>query len=246
VRGFCGLLSLGIRLAYPESDKAIREGCNEVIRMKACSLLLLMLALTWSTRAGAEIYQWTDAKGTLHITENLAQVPAQYRAQATGPSRKPSGMGGLQRYESRKATPQHVASLSISSLRHSSPGGEILVPFERDGNLMKVNVRLNDRVVAPFYVDTGASDISIPKAVGDRLGVVTPSNMRMATEITASGAIQVPVITLESVQLGGARVPNLLATINPMLEVGLLGGSFFNNFSYSVDPAAGVILLRRN
>jgi predicted aspartyl protease len=70
--------------------------------------------------------------------------------------------------------------------------------------------------------------------------------MQMATEVTASGAIQVPVITLESVQLGGARVPNLLATINPMLKVGLLGGSFFNNFSYSVDTAAGVIILRHN
>jgi len=109
-----------------------------------------------------------------------------------------------------------------------------------------VNVRLNDRVVAPFYVDTGASDISLPRSVGTQLGVSTGSSTGFATEITASGAIQVPVITLDSVQVGGARVEKLLATINPMLEVGLLGGSFFNRFSYSIDPAKGVLILRPN
>ncbi len=196
------------------------------------------------------MYRWTDASGTLHITETLANVPAQHRAAAS--SRKPSGVRGLQHYASAKTRRPRVAALSLSSLRHSSPdqtasaGQEIIVPFEREGNLMKIKVRLNDHVVAPFYVDTGASDISLPRAVGTQLGITAGSKTGMATEVTANGAIQVPVIRLDSVQVGNARVKNLLATVNPMLEVGLLGGSFFNNFSYSVNPAEGVIILRPN
>ncbi len=210
--------------------------------MKAFSTPLLILALSLPAPAIAELYRWTDANGTLRITENLANVPPQHRSQIADASRTSRK---LQRYASAKTRPTHVAALSISSIGPSSPGQEILVPFEREGNLMKVMVRLNDSVVAPFYVDTGASDISIPRSVGTQLGVTTGST-GVATEITANGAIQVPVITLDSVQLGNARVEKLLATVNPMLEVGLLGGSFFNRFSYSVNTAEGVISLRPN
>ena len=38
----------------------------------------------------------------------------------------------------------------------------------------------------------------------------------------------------------------LNATINPAMEVGLLGGDFFNNFVYRVDAAASVITLVPN
>ncbi len=217
--------------------------------MKAFSTPLLIVALSLPTPAFAEMYRWTDASGTLHITENLANVPAQQRAAS---SRKPSEARSVQLYASAKTRRPRVAALSLSSLRRSSPaqtvsaGQEILIPFERVGNLMKIKVRLNDHVVAPFYVDTGASDISLPRAVGTQLGISAGSKTGMATEVTANGAIQVPVVLLDSVQIGNARVKNLLATINPMLEVGLLGGSFFNNFSYSVNPAEGVIILRPN
>ena len=214
-------------------------------RMKTFSTPLLILALSLPTPAIAELFRWTDAGGTVHITENLANVPPQHRTQATSRARKTSNVRGFQRYASAKTSPRHVDALSLSPTGHSSQG-EILVPFVREGNLMKVNVRLNDRVVAPFYVDTGASDISLPRSVGTQLGVSTGSSTGFATEITASGAIQVTVITLDSVQVGGARVEKLLATINPMLEVGLLGGSFFNRFSYSVDPAKVVLILRPN
>ena len=212
--------------------------------------LLLILALSLPAPAVAEMYRWTDASGTLHITDHLANVPPQHRAAAS--SRKPSEIRGVQRLASLTTRRSHVAALSVSSLRRSSPGQtasagqEIRVPFEREGNLMKIKVRLNDHVVAPFYVDTGASDISLPRSVGTQLGVSPGSEIGMATEVTASGAIQVPVIKLDSVQVGGARIDNLLATINPMLEVGLLGGSFFNNFSYSINTAEGILVLRPN
>ena len=63
---------------------------------------------------------------------------------------------------------------------------------------------------------------------------------------TANGLVARPVVTLEAVELGGARVEGLRATVNPTMEVGLLGGTFFNNFVYPVDAAAGVIRLEPN
>jgi hypothetical protein len=63
---------------------------------------------------------------------------------------------------------------------------------------------------------------------------------------TANGQIELPLVRLASVELAGARVEGLMATLNPTLNIGLLGGAFFNQFSYSVDPAANVITLERN
>jgi hypothetical protein len=48
------------------------------------------------------------------------------------------------------------------------------------------------------------------------------------------------------VNLAGARIEGLMATLNPTMNVGLLGGAFFNQFTYGVDPAANVITLERN
>ena len=64
--------------------------------------------------------------------------------------------------------------------------------------------------------------------------------------MAAAATAAVPVIELDSVQLGGARVDGLEATVNASLNVGLLGGSFFNNYKYSVDAAAGIITLTPN
>jgi hypothetical protein len=51
---------------------------------------------------------------------------------------------------------------------------------------------------------------------------------------------------LRSVALGGAQVENVPASASPHMEVGLLGLSFFNHFTYNVDAAAGIVTLRRN
>ena len=54
------------------------------------------------------------------------------------------------------------------------------------------------------------------------------------------------VVLLDSVQLGAARVENLQATINPSMQIGLLGGDFFNNFVYRVDAAESELWLAPN
>lgn len=42
-------------------------------------LLIGLLLLALPLQVSAEVYSWTDAKGTVHFTEDIAKVPRQYR-----------------------------------------------------------------------------------------------------------------------------------------------------------------------
>jgi clan AA aspartic protease (TIGR02281 family) len=106
---------------------------------------------------------------------------------------------------------------------------------------MFVSVTLNDRVSAPFLVDTGASDVSIPAELAGRLGIQVGPDTPRRSYRTANGIIANPIVTLDSVQAGEARLEQVRASISSTMEVGLLGGAFFNNFTFQIDPAANVI-----
>jgi clan AA aspartic protease (TIGR02281 family) len=217
------------------SDSGTRTGDLSMRRVA----LLPLLAVALSIPAHGEIYRYTDETGQIHFTQSLDQVPPRFREKAHGSA------------VTERVAPQPPAAANPRSQPPATAafGGEgrtLRIPFERYGNLMKVEARLNGRVNAPFLVDTGASGVSLPAKIAERLGiVVTPSTRRIFVQ-TANGVTQVPLVRIRSVELGGARVENLEATVNSSLSIGLLGGSFFNNFVYGVDAAAGVITLSRN
>lgn len=204
--------------------------------MQRLAILLATVSLQLAVGASAEIYRWTDADGTLHFTEDLSQVPREHRSEATRKA-PADARGSVQTY----SPPAHVATASRSGSR-----GPIRIPFERRGTLMWVEATVNDRARVPFLIDTGASGVSLPSEVVSQLGIPIRSNTPRVTVGTANGFSRVPVVEIESIQLGDARVEKLAATVNPTMGVGLLGGSFFNNYRYSVDTAASVITLVPN
>jgi clan AA aspartic protease (TIGR02281 family) len=111
---------------------------------------------------------------------------------------------------------------------------------------MMVNARLNRSVTARFLIDTGATDVLIPQSVADQLGIQIGPETRTKRYSTANGIIENPVVMLRSVDLGGAIVKNVPASISSSMKVGLLGLSFFNHFTYNIDAAKGVVTLRPN
>ncbi len=183
--------------------------------------LLLAAALCLAAPAGAQVYGWTDARGTVHFTDELHRVPTEQRERA-------------------------VSAASRRSYGRTASGGELRIPFELDGNLLKLLVRLDDRIEAAFYMDTGASGVVIPQKVADQLGFDPTAGAEMVEAATAGGPVRLPVMTLRSLSLGGARIRSLRAVVNPNLKVGLLGGAFFNRFAYSVDTSTGILILRPN
>jgi clan AA aspartic protease (TIGR02281 family) len=120
------------------------------------------------------------------------------------------------------------------------------IPIQQAGTMVVVQVRLNDQLTVPFYVDTGASDVVIPAAVAETLGIQIGPDTRAMVYGTANGAVRNFVVTLDSVDLGGARVQDVPASVSPSMGTGLLGLSFFNHFTYQIDTAHGVLTLQPN
>lgn len=203
--------------------------------MRRTAVCIAVLAVAGPAPGLAEIYRWTDASGTTHYTQSLDQVPPDQRPAAREAAEAPAPS----RYQTFRSRAARAAAPASSQ-------GTLRIPFRRQGGLMLVDVRLNDLVTAPFYIDTGASGISLPASVAQQLGIRTGPDTRYVQVYTANGLTTRAVTVLDSVELGAARVEHLEATVNPTMEVGLLGGSFFNNFVYHVDAAASVITLKPN
>jgi clan AA aspartic protease (TIGR02281 family) len=200
--------------------------------MRRWAICLLALLLQTSD-ASSEIFRWIDEAGNLHFAQTIQQVPPEHRQQALAESTaKRDGI-----FQTYTKSADHPGSRA---------GGTYRVPFVAEGSLMRVTAIVNGHVEIPFFIDTGASGVSLPASAATRLGLsVGPNTQRIAMQ-TANGKIELPFVRLASVELAGARVEGLMATLNPTMNIGLLGGAFFNHFNYGVDPAANVITLERN
>lgn len=219
-------------------------------RIAACVVGILVFLPV--VEAPAEIFQWKDAAGRLHFAQDLNQVPDEYRAQAEARVRKEGSGPEIQHYQAAPAAPSPSAgavrtrSTGTARRRPTAPGAQTYrIPVDRAGTSMLVQVRLNDQVTAPFHIDTGASDVVIPRWVADKLDLDLEGK-RTGFYGTANGVVQQTLVTLTSVDLGGARAENVPATVSPSMSHGLLGLSYFNHFRYDFDPVAGIVTLKPN
>ncbi|MBX2824426.1 MAG: TIGR02281 family clan AA aspartic protease [Gammaproteobacteria bacterium] len=95
-----------------------------------------------------------------------------------------------------------------------------------------VTVLINGEPVRAL-VDTGATEISVPAAVADRLAL-QPGRQQQA--MTANGMVLVNATTLDTVTIGELGSRNVSATINrhlPGNEI-LLGMSFLRDFDITI------------
>jgi clan AA aspartic protease (TIGR02281 family) len=211
----------------------------------------LMLASAMAAAAAGsekpEIYRWTDASGRLHFSQDLSKVPPEQRERSrVEAAERKQRDDRLQIYGRGGSSGGRAAAPAAHLAMRGGGGRSMRIPFERHGSLMRVEVLLNGRVRAPFFIDTGASGVSIPWSVARELGLHITDDTPRITVITANGTVAEPVVVLQSVQLGPARVNDLQAAVSGSMDIGLLGGAFFNNFVYQVDAASGVITLSPN
>jgi len=202
------------------------------------SHVLAALIFTASLVAGpalAEIYTWTDASGVQRFTDRLENVPA---AEQPVVERLEQTVRLSQRLQFIRQTSAVDGPAVPESSRE-----ERIVPFERQGALMQVQVRINDSLVEPFYVDTGASSVVIPERLARALGLDVGATAPRELAMTPGGVTSMKVVELASVDLSGAKVKNLRALVSDRLEYGLLGGAFLRHFNYSVNSESGMIFL---
>jgi aspartyl protease family protein len=116
------------------------------------------------------------------------------------------------------------------ALAYSGHGNhEVVLQRNRNGQYIALG-RINGEVVE-LLLDTGASDVSIPQSVADRLQLERGQPRRYQT---ANGMITAWATQLDEVALGDLRLYNVNASINPHMagETILLGMSFLRRLEF--------------
>lgn len=112
---------------------------------------------------------------------------------------------------------------SLSGISSSDAQIEVALERNRYGHYV-FDGKINDQS-ATFMIDTGATDVVIPKALADDLGLKSYGRSKAST---ANGIITVYNTTLEKVSIGPITLYNVRASINPAMnsdDVVLMGMS---------------------
>lgn len=115
--------------------------------------------------------------------------------------------------------------------RVSSEGlPEVILDRNRYGHYV-ASGKINGHDVV-FLLDTGATDVSIPEQVAQRIGLRRGVGHNA---LTANGMIEVYATKLEQVELGAIQLNAIRASINPHMdgEEILLGMSFLRQLDFS-------------
>ncbi|MGH7829824.1 MAG: TIGR02281 family clan AA aspartic protease [Candidatus Binatia bacterium] len=189
------------------------------------TVLALLLLASWSHPG--ELFRWVDERGVVHFSDNLHNIPEKYRNAASRMNVPESPKRPEGAYELNKAS----------------------IPFLRKGEVMVVKATVNERVSANFVVDTGASYTMISRATAKELDIDLERKLPTIPFQTVNGTIQAPLVTLDSVELGGMRIRDLTAAVHDISpdpgSVGLLGLNFLNNFRMDIDMQGQVLVLEK-
>ncbi|MDW7711473.1 MAG: TIGR02281 family clan AA aspartic protease [Deferrisomatales bacterium] len=214
-----GVFSLGVtrrawatpsaRLPVPAGRPADR--C--LARRGAAAAVALLL---WAAAAAqAQIYRWTDEKGTVHFTDNLHSVPPDRRGQATA---LPEG-------EPHAAVPRAI-------------------PLEQADIGYVVEARLNGHALVRLVVDTGASSTVVSPEVAQRLGLTVRTEPPVLVR-TAGGTVRAGLAQVAEIEVGGRRAGPLQVVVHDAVPGadGLLGMNFLALFRVELRADEPALLL---
>jgi clan AA aspartic protease (TIGR02281 family) len=124
-------------------------------------------------------------------------------------------------------------------------GDAKMVQLKPSRNALILNARLVNQyrhTEGDLIVDTGATYTSISKEMAETLGL-DMVNCPKVTITTANGRIEVPKVTIETLNVNGLEAHNVEATVIPVHPgssfSGLLGLSFLKQFIVTIDVQAG-------
>ncbi|MBL4762911.1 MAG: TIGR02281 family clan AA aspartic protease [Gammaproteobacteria bacterium] len=117
-------------------------------------------------------------------------------------------------------------NMNVSSSISATGIREVVLQRNRQGHYV-ANGKINGKTVT-FLVDSGATLVTIPGKLANRLGL---KKGRQEIVSTANGNIMVYLTNLEHIQLGEITLQNIKANINPHMDGDglLLGMSFLKD-----------------
>ena len=125
----------------------------------------------------------------------------------------------------------HQQNPNQELVSHRSNGVvEIELEANRQGHYV-ANGRINNEAVT-FFLDTGATTVSVPESIAEEAGL---EKQYRARSQTAAGTVAVWGTTIDTLKLGEIRLHNVSATINPATEMNvvLLGMSALGQVDFS-------------
>ena len=191
--------------------------------------------------ARAELYQWTDEHGQVHVTDDGAKVPT--GQSITLDPQRPKARGAPAPPHATNALTVEQVKAPASASRTQTERTHVLL-FERSGHEISLDATLDDRVVCNFKADTGASLNTLPRWAADELGVEIDADTPMISVVGVGGqAMRVPLVTIPSLRIGTVYVENVEMAVLDTMSSGLLGMPFFNGFRVAINPAEGELRL---
>jgi hypothetical protein len=212
---------------------------------KTIAALACLLSCLLAAGARAELYQWTDEQGQVHVTDDATKVPT--GKSVTLDPQRPRKRGA-------KAPAQPASAMAVERTKppaSPAPGAASaraerthLIHFQRAGHEISLDVTLDDRVTCNFKADTGASLNTLPRWAADELGIeIDPDAPKISVVGVGGKVMHVPVVTIASVRFGTVYVENVEMAVLDTMTSGLLGMPFFNGFRVAIDPALGELRL---
>jgi hypothetical protein len=175
-------------------------------------LAALATIVTLVSPAGAELYRWTDAAGTVHYTSDLATIPPAYRDGA-----------------------RDIGAPTPGPLSPAAAG--IVIPYT--GGPLVVDAFLNG-VPLRLLLDTGADRTLISPAAMARAGVdVTgglPVHIRGVTGEAIAALVSVPRLDVAGTRVGPVAV--VVHALPGQSVDGLLGRDVLDAFTITVDAVS--------
>lgn len=126
---------------------------------------------------------------------------------------------------------------------------ENTIPHEEHFGHMFVSTRINNQHTAELMLDTGASLVTLSHLAAERMGIPTGGNHTAEFRLADGSVIEAEMVVLDTVQVGDARVDQVLAAVIPDALAdgrdGLLGMSFLREFVINYDAAGRELVLKR-
>jgi len=160
----------------------------------------------------------------------------------------PVTSGIIEGQQPAKSPPARELTAAVHRVRFVSGKSALKIPFEFFGNLMLLQVRVNDSVSLRFILDTGADTSVIDAQRAKALGL-TPQGKIVTSG--AAGSAEATFTKGVSVSLPGVKVLDQTIYVLPLDSLsalgrkidGVLGNDVLKEFVLEIDYSAGTINL---
>jgi len=188
--------------------------------------------------AAAEIFRYTDARGTPHYVEGLDSVPQEYRAKAVPM--------GLRNAPPGAATPAPTTpgGSGAAAGAPNAPKGGAAIKYT-PGKAIMVDAKINGTTNAKLLLDTGADGTMINPRVLVAAGASLSRPAGTSRVTGVAGSDTVTVVVIDSLEIGEARVGRMSVASYDVAGAGdgLLGRDFLDRFTINIDSTNGVVTL---